>query len=221
MNLKNKFQLISLIILSSVLFSACTNKNTETNLNLNMNQDTTNNSTQENNSDLQNPTITPVITETSTPSTDSAKTNNGETLISIKTKDGEIIAKLYSKETPNTVANFIKKADSGFYKNLNFHRVITGFMAQGGDPTGTGMGGDKQASELNNIPFVRGSFGLARTAETNQVSNDSQFFICFTTEGCQHLTGDYVNFGEVISGFDVLDKIQQGDKIIDIATKTK
>lgn len=221
MNLKNKLQLVSLIILSSVLFSACTNKNTETNLNLNMNQDTTNNSTQENDSALQNPTITPVVTEIPSPSTGSAKTNTEETLISIKTKDGEIIAKLFSKETPNTVTNFIKKADSGFYKNLTFHRVITGFMAQGGDPTGTGMGGGKQASELNNIPFVRGSFGLARTAETNQVSNDSQFFICFTTEGCQHLTGDYVNFGEVISGLDVLDKIQQGDKIIDIATKTK
>ena len=163
----------------------------------------------------------PVITEIPAPSTDSAKTNIGETLISIKTKDGEIIAKLYSKETPNTVANFTKKADSGFYKNLIFHRVITGFMAQGGDPTGTGMGGGKQASELNNIPFARGSFGLARTAETNQVSNDSQFFICFTTEGCQHLTGDYVNFGEVVSGLDVLDKIQQGDKIIDITAKTK
>jgi len=216
-NLKNKFQLISLIILSSVLFSACTNKNTETNLNLNMNQDTTNNSTQENNSALQNP----VVTEVPAPSTDSAKTNTGETLIFIKTKDGEIIAKLFSKETPNTVTNFIQKADSGFYKNLTFHRVITGFMAQGGDPTGTGMGGGKQASELNSIPFVRGSFGLARTAETNQVSNDSQFFICFTNEGCQHLTGDYVNFGEVVSGLDVLDKIQQGDKIIDITTKTK
>jgi len=209
-NLKNKFQLISLIIISSVLFSACTSKNTETNLNLNMNQNTNQ--------------ITPTnssITEIPAPSTDSAKTNIEETLISIKTKDGEMIAKLYSKETPNTVANFIKKADSGFYKNLTFHRVITGFMAQGGDPTGTGMGGGKQASELNNIPFVRGSFGLARTAETNQVSNDSQFFICFTTEGCQHLTGDYVNFGEIISGLDVLDKIQQGDKIIDITTKTK
>jgi cyclophilin family peptidyl-prolyl cis-trans isomerase len=209
-NLKNKFQLISLIIISSVLFSACTSKNTETNLNLNMNQNTNQ--------------ITPTnssITEIPAPSTDSAKTNIEETLISIKTKDGEMIAKLYSKETPNTVANFIKKADTGFYKNLTFHRVITGFMAQGGDPTGTGMGGGKQASELNNIPFVRGSFGLARTAETNQVSNDSQFFICFTTEGCQHLTGDYVNFGEIISGLDVLDKIQQGDKIIDITTKTK
>ncbi len=203
------------------MFSACTNQNTETNLDLNMNQNTIQNtitnSPEDNNSAPQNP----VTTQTPAPSTDSAKTNTADTLISIKTKDGEIVAKLYSKETPNTVANFIKKADSGFYKNLNFHRVITGFMAQGGDPTGTGMGGDKQASELNNIPFVRGSFGLARTAETNQVSNDSQFFICFTTEGCQHLTGDYVNFGEVVSGLDILDKIQQGDKIIDIATKTK
>lgn len=221
MNLKNKFQLVSLIILSSVLFSACTNQNTETNLDLNMNQNTIQNtitnSPEDNNSAPQNP----VTTQTPAPSTDSAKTNTADTLISIKTKDGEIVAKLYSKETPNTVANFIKKADSGFYKNLNFHRVITGFMAQGGDPTGTGMGGGKQPSELNNIPFVRGSFGLARTAETNQVSNDSQFFICFTTEGCQHLTGDYVNFGEVVSGLDILDKIQQGDKIIDITTKTK
>lgn len=203
------------------MFSACTNQNTETNLDLNMNQNTIQNtitnSPEDNNSAPQNP----VITQTPAPSTDSAKTNTADTLISIKTKDGEIVAKLYSKETPNTVANFIKKADSGFYKNLNFHRVITGFMAQGGDPTGTGMGGGKQPSELNNIPFIRGSFGLARTAETNQVSNDSQFFICFTTEGCQHLTGDYVNFGEVVSGLDILDKIQQGDKIIDIVTKTK
>ncbi|MDD4026847.1 MAG: peptidylprolyl isomerase, partial [Candidatus Shapirobacteria bacterium] len=123
--------------------------------------------------------------------------------------------------TPNTVSNFINKVNTGFYKGLIFHRVIPGFMAQGGDPTGTGTGGSKQKSELNDIPFVRGSLGLARTAETNQISNDSQFFICYTNEGCQHLTSDYVNFGEVISGLDILDKIQQGDKIIDITTKTK
>jgi peptidylprolyl isomerase len=94
-------------------------------------------------------------------------------------------------------------------------------MAQGGDPTGTGTGGNRQKSELNTIPFKRGSLGLARTAETKEYSNDSQFFICFTDNGCQHLTGDYVNFGEVISGFDVLDKIKQGDKIIQLSSKTK
>ncbi|MDD2482743.1 MAG: peptidylprolyl isomerase [Candidatus Shapirobacteria bacterium] len=200
MNLKNKIQLISLIILSSVLFSACTNKNSETNLDLNMNQNIS-------------PTPTTIAASTT-------KTPTNDTLVAITTKDGQIVLKLYSKEAPNTVANFIKKADSGFYKNLTFHRVIAGFMAQGGDPIGTGTGGGSQKSEINNIPFVRGTIGLARGGN-REISNDSQFFICFTTEGCQHLTGDYVNFGEVISGLDVLDKIKQGDKIIDIITKTK
>ncbi|HPT65867.1 MAG TPA: peptidylprolyl isomerase [Candidatus Woesebacteria bacterium] len=199
MNLKTKIQFISLIIISSVLFSACTNKASETNLDLNMNQDIS-----------PTQSVTPTITNI--PSND--------VLVAIKTKDGEIVLKLYSKEAPNTVANFIKKADSGFYKNLTFHRVIAGFMAQGGDPIGTGTGGGQIKSEINTIPFVRGTIGLARGGN-REISNDSQFFICFSTQGCQHLTGDYVNFGEVVSGLDVLDKISQGDKIIDITTKTK
>ena len=201
MNLKKNLLITSLLITSSLLFSACTNKNSETNLDLNMNQNTP-------------PTSTAVITSAVT------KTPTNDNLVAITTKDGEIVLKLYSKEAPNTVANFIKKADAGFYKNLTFHRVIAGFMAQGGDPLGTGTGGGSQKSEINTIPFVRGTIGLARGGN-REISNDSQFFICFTTEGCQHLTGDYVNFGEVISGLDVLDKIQQGDNIINITTKTK
>ena len=204
MNLKSSLIFFSLIVFSGLILSACT-KYTEPNLNMNQNTPTTPKPT-----NIQNITISPAKTN-----------NNDETLVAIKTKNGEIVLKLFSKEAPNTVANFIQKADSSFYKNLIFHRVIPGFMAQGGDPTGTGTGGGRQKSELNNIPFVRGTIGLARTAETNQISNDSQFFICFTTEGCQHLTGDYVNFGEVISGFDILDKIQQGDQILDIISKTK
>jgi cyclophilin family peptidyl-prolyl cis-trans isomerase len=199
MNLRAKFKIIGLVIISSLLFSACTNKYSEQNLNMNQNTS-------------PNPTVTQDIP---------IKKNTTDTIASIKTKDGEMLIKLYSEETPNTVANFIQKADSGFYNNLIFHRVIPNFMAQGGDPTGTGTGGGKQKSELNDVPFVRGSLGLARTAETNQVSNDSQFFICFNNQGCQHLTGDYVNFGEVVSGLDILDKIKQGDKIIEITTKTK
>ena len=147
--------------------------------------------------------------------------NQTNPIVSLKTKDGEILIKLYQDKTPKTVANFIQKADSGFYNNLIFHRVIPGFMAQGGDPTGTGMGGGRQDSELNDVPFVRGSLGLARTNETKYVSNDSQFFICFTTDGCQHLTSEYVNFGEVISGLDILDNIQQGDKIVTLTSQTK
>ena len=157
--------------------------------------------------------ITPTITQNMDTKTDG--------LISLTTKDGQMIIKLYDKETPNTAKNFREKVNSGFYDGLIFHRVIPDFMAQGGDPTGTGTGGGKQKSELNNIPFKRGSLGLARTAETNQISNDSQFYICYNDTGCAHLTGDYVNFGEVVSGLEVLDKIQQGDKIIKAFTSTK
>ena len=207
MNLKNKFQFISLIIISSVFLSACTKKETETNLNLNMTQNIS-------------PSSAEVSTKAETQTSTGSPVKNTSDLVAITTKDGQIVLKLYSKEAPNTVANFIKKADSGFYKDLTFHRVIAGFMAQGGDPLGTGTGGGQIASEINDIPFVRGTIGLARGGN-KAISNDSQFFICFDTQGCQHLTGDYVNFGEVVSGLDVLDKIKQGGKIINITTKTK
>ena len=207
MNLKNKLQFISLIIISSVFLSACTKKETETNLNLNMTQNIS-------------PSSAEVSTKAETQTLTGSPVNNTSYMVAIKTKDGEIVLKLYADQAPNTVANFIKKADSGFYKDLTFHRVIAGFMAQGGDPLGTGTGGGQIASEINDIPFVRGTIGLARGGN-KAISNDSQFFICFDTQGCQHLTGDYVNFGEVVSGLDVLGKIKQGDKIINITTKTK
>ena len=201
--MKNKINLLSTLIifvLSSLLISGCTNKESTTNTNMNLNT-------------IPTPSEETVL---------GSKTEvNINPVVSLKTKDGEILIKLYQDKAPNTVANFIKKADEGFYNGLLFHRVIPGFMAQGGDPTGTGSGGGKQNSELNDVPFVRGSIGLARTAETKLVSNDSQFYICFTTEGCQHLTSDYVNFGEVISGLEILDMIEQGDKILEITTKTK
>jgi len=189
------------ILFSLIFFSSCS----------------LNNSTQI----LPTPTMTPQnpIVEENT-STQSAVVNT-ETVVALDTINGQIVIKLYQDQTPNTVANFLKKVNSGFYDGLIFHRVIPGFMAQGGDPTGTGTGGGSQKSELNQIPFKRGSLGLARTPASKEISNDSQFFICFTDEGCQHLTGDYVNFGEVISGLDVLDKIVQGDKILKISTTTK
>ncbi len=192
-----------ILVLSALLLSSCSlfPKSTEQNINLN------------------SPT-TPTMTQVTTAPASIIK-KAVETLVGIKTKDGEIVVKLYSDITPNTVATFLQKTNSGFYNGLTWHRVIPGFMAQGGDPTGTGTGGGSQKSELNNLPFKRGSLGLARTPVSKDISNDSQFFICFTTDGCQHLTGDYVNFGEVISGLDVLDKISQGDKIIEITTKTK
>jgi peptidyl-prolyl cis-trans isomerase B (cyclophilin B) len=198
--MKSKIKYLSLILISSLLISGCTIKKT-----------------QEENIDL-NTVADPENSITITSSTNMTQNNP---IISLKTKNGEILIKLYQNKAPKTVANFIKKADSGFYDNLIFHRVVPGFVAQGGDPTGSGMGGNKQDSELNDLPFVRGSIGLARTDETMAVSNDSQFFICFTTENCQHLTSEYVNFGEVVSGLDVLDKINQGDKILSITSRTK
>ncbi len=200
--MNHKIKYLSLIIVSSLFISGCTSKTTNTEQNMNLDLPASQPTT--------NVTVSPSATQT-----------QEDPVVSLKTKDGEILIKLYADKTPNTVANFVQKADSGFYNGLSFHRVIAGFMAQGGDPTGTGMGGGKQDSELNDVPFVRGSLGLARTAETKMVSNDSQFFICFTTEGCQHLTSEYVNFGEVISGLDILDKITQGDKIISVTSKTK
>lgn len=171
----------------------------------------------ENNINLEEISI-PTSTNMNNPTSTTKKENSN--YVAIKTKDGEIVLKLYSDVAPKTVANFISKAESGFYKNLTFHRVIPGFMAQGGDPLGNGTGGGDIKSEINSIPFVRGTIGLARGGN-REISNDSQFFICFTTEGCQHLTGDYVNFGEVVSGLDVLDKIKIGDKILDIVATTK
>ncbi len=144
----------------------------------------------------------------------------GENLVSLKTKNGDILIKLYAKEAPNTVKNFISKVESGFYNNLTFHRVEPGFVIQGGDPKGNGTGGGNIASELNNIPFKRGSLGLARGGN-REISNDSQFYICLETETCSHLDNEYVNFGEVVSGMDIVDKVQVNDKIIKIIDTTK
>lgn len=198
MNLRKNLLPLFTIIISSLLISGCTTQKT-INTNMNLNTIPTTSQSSETSTNLQ---------------------SNLNPVVSLKTKDGEILLKLYQDKAPNTVKNFITKASSGFYNGLIFHRVIDGFMAQGGDPLGTGFGGGSIESEINNLPFVRGTVGLARGGN-KEISNDSQFFICFTTEGCQHLTSDYVNFGEVISGLDVLDKIKQGDKIIEINTKTK
>ena len=200
--MKNKINLLSTLIvfvLSSLLISGCTTKESTTNTNMNLN----------------------TIPTPSEETTLGSKTQvNINPVVSLKTKDGEILIKLYQDKAPNTVANFIKKADEGFYNGLTFHRVEQDFVAQGGDPLGNGTGGGDIKSEINDIPFVRGTIGLARANNIN-ISNDSQFFICLTTQKCQGLTSLYVNFGEVISGLEVLDMIQQGDKILEITTKTK
>ena len=143
-----------------------------------------------------------------------------QTMAAITTTHGQIVIKLYPDRAPNTVKNFLAKINANFYNGLTFHRLEPGFVVQGGDPQGDGTGGGTIISEINARPFVRGSVGLARGAIKEQ-SNDSQFFICLSDQGCSHLTNEYVNFGQVVYGMDAVDKLRVGDKIQSATTTTK
>ena len=124
---------------------------------------------------------------------------------------GTITAELYGNEAPITVANFMKLVDEGFYDGLTFHRIITGFMIQGGDPLGRGMGGspDKIKGEFsangvsNDIKHERGVLSMARSQAYDSAS--SQFFIMHDV--APHLDGQYAAFGRVLSGIEVVDAI--------------
>ena len=124
---------------------------------------------------------------------------------------GVITLALYPEIAPKTVANFEKLAKEGFYDGLIFHRVIAGFMIQGGDPTGTGMGGAKEKLEgefaangfNNTLSHDRGVISMARSQSFNSAS--SQFFIMH--EDGHFLDGQYAAFGKVVSGIEVVDEI--------------
>lgn len=123
----------------------------------------------------------------------------------------EIKAELYPETAPKTVENFLKLVDEKFYDGLIFHRVIKGFMIQGGDPTGTGMGGSKDTivgefranGFQNDLAHTRGVLSMARTNMPNSAS--SQFFIMH--QDAPHLDGQYAAFGKVIEGMEAVDKI--------------
>ncbi len=125
--------------------------------------------------------------------------------------DKEIIAELYPKIAPNTVANFISLIEDGFYNDLIFHRVIPGFMIQGGDPEGIGTGGpgysipgEFQSNGFDNeLKHERGVLSMARSSHPD--SAGSQFFIM--VKQSSHLDGDYAAFGKVIEGIEVVDEI--------------
>ncbi len=125
---------------------------------------------------------------------------------------GEIKIELYPEKAPNTVNNFIALANSGFYDGLIFHRVIKGFMIQGGDPAGTGTGGPgyqikgefaMNGFKQNDIKHSRGAISMARTADPN--SAGSQFFIMHAN--ASYLDGQYAAFGKVTEGMETVDKI--------------
>ena len=131
----------------------------------------------------------------------------------INTDKGTKVVEFYEKDAPNTVNNFVKLAKEGFYKDLNFHRVIPGFVAQGGCPNGRGDGGPgyKIDCELNgeNQFHDRGVLSMAHAGRN---TGGSQFFIVHTRNATQHLDRNHTCFGKIVEGLDVIEKIQQGDK---------
>lgn len=139
-------------------------------------------------------------------------------IATIETEKGNLVLELFAKDVPVTVNNFVFLAREGFYDGSTFHRVIPDFMAQGGDPTGTGRGspGYTFQDEFSQHTHVAGALSMANAGPN---TNGSQFFITYTP---QHpLDGKHSVFGQLIAGMDVLKKIKTGNKIIRITIEEK
>lgn len=133
-----------------------------------------------------------------------------ENTLFLELKDGRVIIELLPDVAPNHVARIKELTRKGFYDGIVFHRVIDGFMAQTGDPTGTGMGGSDLPdlkAEFNPMPHTRGTLSMARAASPD--SANSQFFICL--QDSNFLDNQYTAFGRVISGMEFVDMIKKGD----------
>ena len=171
-------------------------------------------------------TSTPTVPTTSSNQTSSMK--NFAHRVTIETSKGTIVFETYDADAPNTVKNFLTLTDKGFYNGLIFHRVIEGFMIQGGDPTGTGMGGPgyKFADELNSsTPSYKAGYvrGMVAMANAGPNTNGSQFFIMQADQALPH---NYTIFGKVVSGMNVVDAIaktqtDQNDRPVTPITMTK
>jgi cyclophilin family peptidyl-prolyl cis-trans isomerase len=153
---------------------------------------------------------------------------NKKYIATMETEKGTIIIELFAKDAPKTVNNFVFLSREGYYNGTTFHRVIPGFMAQGGDPTGTGMGGPgyKFEDEFSDHKHVTGSLSMANSGAN---TNGSQFFICYAPQS--HLNGKHTVFGQVTKGMDILNRLTerdpnrmpnfQGDKIIRITIEER
>jgi cyclophilin family peptidyl-prolyl cis-trans isomerase len=147
-----------------------------------------------------------------------ADAQDKENILYLDLTSGRVVIQLRPDLAPQHVARIKELARQGYYNGIVFHRVIPGFMAQTGDPTGTGTGGSgkKLPAEFSREPFTRGTIGMARTQDPN--SGDSQFFIMF--DPAPHLNGQYTVWGKVIEGMQLVDKIKPGqppsdpDKIV-------
>lgn len=136
------------------------------------------------------------------------------TKVKISTDKGEMIAELYDDATPITVKNFIDLIEKKFYDGLNFHRVIPGFVIQGGCPQGTGVGGPGYTIQCEvTAPKQFHDKGVLSMAHAGRNTGGSQFFICYNRQNTQHLDGNHTCFGRVVEGLDVIGQISPGDKI--------
>lgn len=143
-------------------------------------------------------------------STGAATAQDLENTLYLDVDYGRVVIQLRPDLAPKHVARIKELTREGFYDGVLFHRVIDGFMAQSGDPTGTGRGGSDKPdlpAEFSNEPFVRGTLGMARTADPN--SANSQFFITFTETA--HLNGQYTVWGQVTEGMDYIDQVAKGE----------
>lgn len=138
-----------------------------------------------------------------------AEIKDPENTLLLQLKDGTVVIHMYPEKAPQHVARIKELVRKKFYDGIVFHRVIDGFMAQTGDPTGTGTGGSGQNlnAEFNDLHHVRGTVSMARAASEN--SADSQFFICF--KPASFLDGQYTVWGQVIDGMQYVDNITKGE----------
>jgi cyclophilin family peptidyl-prolyl cis-trans isomerase len=125
----------------------------------------------------------------------------------IQTTEGEIVVELWNDVAPKHAENFKKLVEDDFYDGLSFHRILPGFVIQGGCPKGDGTGGPGYTidAEFNDRPHEPGVLSMARSSDPN--SAGSQFFVCLTRENCQHLDNQYTAFGKVVEGMDAVEKI--------------
>ena len=134
--------------------------------------------------------------------------------VKISTDKGDMIVELYDNETPITVNNFLKLIGEKFYDGLNFHRVISGFVAQGGCPNKRGDGGPGYTIECEvTAPKQFHDTGVLSMAHAGRNTGGSQFFICHSRANTAHLDRNHTCFGKVVEGLEVIDAIRAGDKI--------
>lgn len=195
-------KLIGGALLCSLLLSGCANKPAQDSIEDNAAQ--TQEEQMQDEQAQQTETVTPVASH----------------ILTIEMQDyGTIEAELYENVAPITVANFVSLAESGFYDGLTFHRIISGFMMQGGDPLGNGTGGAEETIKgefaangvQNDLSHVRGVLSMARSSANDSAS--SQFFIMHADS--THLDGEYAAFGMVTSGMEVVDAICESTPVED------